>query len=349
MPRRRALLVAAAFVSAAASAEAVPQEYPEEYAQESEQEPDQQEGSVHTPRPVPYGALGAISGHCGYVNVHWDATGGWATDPDGSSGSCDSYNEYLDLAYCQKFWPESESIVQVGTVGTLLGCSSAADCPGIWGSWSLTEGEQWGFCAAGNQNCIGSDWIFNKPAYLCVGPEGMPPQWDQMLPHYAFGAVAGWCGKVNVHLDSTGGWATDPDGLSGCDKLGAEQYCSSDCEARAVEYCRKFYPATVATVAQGTCASLLGCNADACNEVWGSWPLSDGGVWGFCEAHNNNCESHYQHSPNKPTILCLSTPPLATSPSASPSASPPSTSPPIPKPPRPPTPLQQPPDRKSVV
>jgi hypothetical protein len=51
---------------------------------------------------------------CGKVNVHRE-DGEWVTDPDGVSG-CPSRSAYADsrLTYCQKFWPDTESVDPAG-------------------------------------------------------------------------------------------------------------------------------------------------------------------------------------------------------------------------------------------
>ncbi len=59
--------------------------------------------------------------------------------------------------------------------------------------------------------------------------------------------ISFWPGKVNQHVDiASGSWKTDPDGVSG-GHLSTEY--SNDYGDRMVEYCQKFYPNIVGTVA----------------------------------------------------------------------------------------------------
>ena len=247
------------------------------------------------------------------MSVHWSiADSAWLTNPDGSSGY-----EVLDttaerLAYCQQWFPGTTSVSAATTAGEMLAAGATWPCSRSWSgsrpcsnslSTYTSNGDTWGFCQAGNNNC-GYNGA-SKTAYMCLGSAPPPPLPPPPSPPVGqslctstpncIGAIASWQGKVSIHWSITdAAWLTNPDGTSGAEVI--------DTAAERLAYCQQWFPGTTSVSGPTTAGALLAPGAIwPCSRGWSTTGSITGcsnsigtGVgsydsWGFCQANNANC------------------------------------------------------------
>jgi hypothetical protein len=197
----------------------------------------------------------------GKVNQHFNpAIGKWASDPDGVAWAWTYEDRGVNwwgdrkLEYCKRFFPNTTSVRSIWNV-TINDWKAWLDDRQFYKQtveWRECVQTTWTRGTLSGYTFTWTPFTWTIFTWIILTWIRIVPSRTNTVPKDPSGkvipAIAMWPGKVNQHFNPTvGKWATDPDGIAGWEDFDVNNPASSNqWNNRKVEYCKKFFPKTIA-------------------------------------------------------------------------------------------------------